>query len=62
MGAVQGGPGLVTRPHKLASAGIKRLIERAIWAQGLRKRLENGYRKPYNSLIFLKDCLEPTQI
>ena len=44
-GAVQGGPGLVTRPNKLASAGIKRLIERAIWAQGLRKRLDNGKKR-----------------
>ena len=44
-GAVQGGPGFVTRPNKLASTGIKRLIERAIWAQGLRKRLEHGKKR-----------------
>jgi integrase len=44
-GAVQGGRGLVTKPQKLAPAGIKRLIERAIWAQGLRKKLENGKKR-----------------
>ena len=50
-GAVQGGPGLVTRPNKLASTGIKRLIERALWAQGLRKRLENGKKRhPYQAI------------
>ncbi len=50
-GAVQGGPGLVTRPNKLASAGIKRLIERAIWAQGLRKRLEHGKKRhPFSAV------------
>ncbi len=54
-GAVQGGPGLVTRPNKLASAGIKRLIERAIWAQGLRKRLENGKKRhPYQAVHSLR--------
>jgi hypothetical protein len=36
------GRGLVTRPKKLASLGVKRLMERAIWAQGLRKKLEKG--------------------
>ncbi len=35
------GKGLITKPEKLASAGIKRLIERAIWAQSLRKKLGN---------------------
>jgi integrase len=44
-GAVQGGKGLVTHPHKLAASGIKRLIERAIWAQGLRKKLEDGKKR-----------------
>jgi hypothetical protein len=44
------GRGLVTRPKKLASLGIKRLIERAIWAQGLRKKLENGKKRhPYQA-------------
>jgi hypothetical protein len=42
------GRGLATKPKKLASLGIKRLIERAIWAQGLRKKLENGKKRhPY---------------
>jgi integrase len=50
-GAVRGGPGLVSKPKKLASAGIKRLIERALWAQGLRKRLENGKKRhPYQAV------------
>jgi hypothetical protein len=44
------GRGLVTRPKKLASLGVKRLIERAIWAQGLRKKLENGKKRhPYQA-------------
>jgi integrase len=44
-GAVQGGKGLVTKPKKLAASGIKRLIERAIWAQGLRQKLPNGKKR-----------------
>jgi hypothetical protein len=45
------GRGLVTKPKKLASSGIKRLIERAIWAQGLRKKLENGKKRhPYSAI------------
>jgi hypothetical protein len=44
------GRGLVTRPKKLASLGIKRLMERAIWAQGLRKKLEPGKKRhPYQA-------------
>jgi integrase len=39
------GRGLAKRPKKLASLGIKRLMERAIWAQGLRKKLENGKKR-----------------
>jgi hypothetical protein len=42
-GIIQG-KGFVTRPNKLATIGIKKLINRAIWAQGLRKKLENGKR------------------
>ena len=35
---IQGkGKGLVTRPNKLTSIGIKKLVNRAIWAQGLRR-------------------------
>ncbi len=45
------GRGFVTKPKKLASSGIKRLIERAIWAQGLRKKLENGKKRhPYSAI------------
>jgi hypothetical protein len=37
--------GFVTKPVKLAPTGIKRLIERAIWAQGLRKKPGNGKKR-----------------
>ena len=37
--------GLATIPKKLTSIGIKRLMERAIWAQGLRKRKPQGGKK-----------------
>ena len=44
------GRGLVTKPEKLSSLGIKRLMERAIWAQGLRKKLEPGKKRhPYQT-------------
>jgi hypothetical protein len=44
------GRGLVTHPKKLTSLGIKRLMERAIWAQGLRKKLEPGKKRhPYQA-------------
>jgi len=44
------GRGLVTKPKKLTSLGIKRLMERAIWAQGLRKKLEPGKKRhPYQA-------------
>jgi hypothetical protein len=50
-GAPKEGNGLVTKPKKLASSGIKRLIERAIWAQGLRKKLENGKKRhPFSAI------------
>jgi len=43
---IQGkGKGLVTKPNKLTSIGIKKLVNRAIWAQGLRKKLENGKKR-----------------
>jgi site-specific recombinase XerC len=45
------GRGFVTKPKKLASSGIKRLIERTIWAQGLRKKLENGKKRhPFQAI------------
>jgi hypothetical protein len=44
------GRGLVTHPKKLASLGIKRLMERAIWAQHLRKKLKPGKKRhPYQA-------------
>lgn len=49
------GRGFVTKPKKLASTGVKRLVERAIWAQGLRKKLENGKKRhPYSALHSLR--------
>ena len=37
--------GLATCPRKLKSSGIKRLLERALWEQGLRQPLSNGVRR-----------------
>jgi integrase len=37
--------GIVTIPKKLTAIGVKRLMERAIWAQGLRKELEAGKKR-----------------
>jgi len=37
--------GLATCPKKLKSSGIRRIIERALWEQGLRKPLTNGNRR-----------------
>ena len=37
--------GIVTTPKKLTAIGVKRLMERAIWAQGLRKELEAGKKR-----------------
>jgi integrase len=43
--------GLITMPRKLKSSGIKRLIERGLIAQGLRKKLENGKKRhPYQAV------------
>jgi hypothetical protein len=38
------GKGVVTIPKYLKSSGVKRLVERALWAQGLRKTLASGRR------------------
>ena len=47
--------GLVTIPKKLTSIGVKRLMERAIWAQGLRKKLEEGKKRhPFPTNHFLR--------
>ena len=42
------GRGLVTKPKKLTSLGVKRFMERAIWAQGLTKKI--GTREKETSL------------
>jgi integrase len=49
---IQGkGKGLVSRPNKLTSIGIKKLVNRAIWTQGLRKKLENGKKRhPFQAI------------
>jgi hypothetical protein len=39
------GTGLVKAPKQLKPDGIKRLMERAIWAQGLRKKLEGNKKR-----------------
>jgi len=39
------GKGIVSVPKHLKPDGIKRLMERAIWAQGLRNKLEPGKRR-----------------
>ena len=52
--------GLATSPRKLKSSGIKRLLDRAVWEQGIRKpliegvnrrewKIAHGYRKFYKS-------------
>lgn len=54
-GATKDGKGLVTQPKKLASSGIKRLIERAIWSQGLRSKLLNGKKRhPFSAVHSLR--------
>jgi integrase len=37
--------GLATMPKQLKSSAIKRLIDRALWEQGLRHQLKNGERR-----------------
>ncbi|MGC2575667.1 MAG: hypothetical protein WA364_29535 [Candidatus Nitrosopolaris sp.] len=36
---------MATPPIKLKSSGIKRLLERALWEQGLRRPLAKGVRR-----------------
>jgi hypothetical protein len=43
--AEQRARGMVTAPKKLKASGVKRLIERALKAQGIRKSLEQGQRR-----------------
>ena len=49
---IQGkGKGLVSKPNRLTSIGIKKLVNRAIWAQGLRKKLEGGKKRhPFQAI------------
>ncbi len=37
--------GLISAPIKLQSEGVKRLVEDALWTQGLRKKLESGKKR-----------------
>ena len=37
--------GKINEPIKLQSVGIRRLVERALWAQGIRTELESGKRR-----------------
>ncbi|MGZ5486668.1 MAG: hypothetical protein ACXWFB_12290 [Nitrososphaeraceae archaeon] len=39
------GKGLATIPVKLKSSGIKRLMERALWGQGIRTKLNEGKKR-----------------
>jgi hypothetical protein len=53
--SVAQGRGLVTKPKKLTSTGIKRLINRALWAQGLRYKLKEGKKRhPYQAIHSLR--------
>jgi site-specific recombinase XerC len=55
------GRGLVSRPKRLTSLGIKRLMERAIWAQGLRKKLEPGKKRhPFQANHSLRKWFKTT--
>jgi integrase len=36
---------VITKPRKLTSIGIKRLVERALWAQGVRNKLQEGKKR-----------------
>jgi len=35
----------VAHPKKLTSIGVKRLVERALWSQGIRSKLQNGKKR-----------------
>jgi hypothetical protein len=47
-GIIQG-KGFVTRPNKLSQIGIKKLINRAIWAQGPKKTRRRQETTPVSS-------------
>jgi len=42
---VRRGRGSIGEPRKLQTLGVKRLVERAHWAQGLRTKLKNGEKR-----------------
>jgi hypothetical protein len=42
---VRRGRGSIGEPRKLQTLGVKRLVERAHWAQGLRTKLKNGKKR-----------------
>lgn len=49
------GRGLVTKPKKLASTGVKSLVNRALWSQGLRTGLKaSKKRHPYQAIHSLR--------
>ncbi len=37
--------GLAKNPKRLKSSGVKRLLERAIWEQGIRQPLKEGTKR-----------------
>ena len=37
--------GIVGEPKKLEPLGVKRIVETAIWTQGIRKKLEEGKKR-----------------
>jgi integrase len=39
------GKGIITIPRRLKATGIKRLVERALWAQGIRSKLDTSKRR-----------------
>ena len=38
-------PGIITKPRKLDALGIKRIMETALWMQGIRSKLKPGKRR-----------------
>jgi integrase len=46
-------PGIITKPRKLEALGIKRIMETALWTQGIRSKLE-----PVSSIDGLSDKLK----
>jgi integrase len=38
-------PGIISDPKKLQSLGVKRIMETALWTQGLRRKLDPGKRR-----------------